>query len=269
MNSLRLNAVPDVWKRRSFTSAKPLAQYVQELVLRLEFFRDWVDQGEPIVFWLPGFFFTHVSAHAWGPNAWVHRLPLFDDLLFAPCSKSAQAFLTASLQNFARANRVPIDEIAFDFECLVMPSEWGLGFVGAGNASSASLRMSSSGLMRLGGMFRPLPTVTKPELGVFVHGLHLEGAAWDPHLGEMVEPEAKELYSTAPVIHFLPKRLADIQHGEDVYECPVYRTTERRGALTTTGHSSNHLIDIRLPRGRYSNEHWIMRGAALLCSLAE
>ena len=64
---------------------KPLASWVQDLIQRVEFVQNWVDNGIPIIFWISGFFFP-------------------------------QAFLTGTLQNFARKYVVSIDTISFGFQ---------------------------------------------------------------------------------------------------------------------------------------------------------
>ncbi|XP_050466815.1 dynein axonemal heavy chain 3 isoform X2 [Cataglyphis hispanica] len=142
-----------------------------------------------------------------------------------------QSFLTAVLQNYARKHKIPIDQLDFEFE--ITPYE-----------SSVD---------------------TAPSYGVYIIGLFLEGARWNRETRLLDESKPKIMFDVLPIIWLKPgiKSEFDIK---DVYHCPVYKTSARRGVLATTGHSSNFILYILIPTD-IDETHWIIRGVAALCQL--
>lgn len=162
-----------------------------------------------------------------------------------------QGFLTACLQNYARKYKYPIDTVTFSF---IMRDE-----------AQEDL-------------------VNKPEDGVYLYGLFLEGARWDKRMKTLVDPKAKELFSPLPVMHMLPQANRMIPTG-GIYRCPVYKVLTRTGTLSTTGHSTNFVTWIEIPSNKETifrsslvsetnaqikfcdQDYWIKAGVACFCAL--
>ena len=103
-----------------------------------------------------------------------------------------------------------------------------------------------------------------PAEGVFVYGLHMDGAQWDADERALAE-SGKELFPRVPVMHVsaMPKveaaeRLKTMNRGSaTAYLCPVYKYASR---------TDLHLVFcVHIP-SRLPASHWILRGVAMTCN---
>lgn len=143
-----------------------------------------------------------------------------------------QGFMTAVKQAFARDQKLAIDALVVASEVLGRDKE---------------------------GFSAP------PPFGVYIFGLFMEGARFDRNARLMAESIPGELFDRMPVIWLKPMKREEYK-PEDVYECPLYKTSLRAGTLSTTGHSTNFVVALDVPTDR-EPDHWIRRGCAMLCML--
>jgi len=106
-----------------------------------------------------------------------------------------------------------------------------------------------------------------PKDGAYVFGLYLEGARWDIDAGVLSESIPKILFTLMPSIWLKPADKKDIKFPHH-YTCPIYKTLDRRGTLSTTGHSTNFVCMIELNmQKKHIARHWVKRGVALITQL--
>ncbi|KAF4132123.1 Dynein heavy chain C-terminal domain [Phytophthora infestans] len=104
-----------------------------------------------------------------------------------------------------------------------------------------------------------------PREGVLVHGLMLDGAAWNRPDGTLVEQEPKRLFASLPAVYVTAatkahkKTRAAQDHGPyGAYEAPVYRYARRT--------DKHYIFSVSLASRDHRPLHWTLRGVALLCS---
>jgi len=152
-----------------------------------------------------------------------------------PCFYFPQGFMTASMQVHARATKIPIDTLAFFSEV----------------TTCTDMRVCDV-----------------QESGVNVHGLYIQGGGWTVSQQIMSESDKDVLFVLMPVIWLNPTLQKDLPEKEKGrYRCPLYKTSERKGTLSTTGHSTNFICYLTLGTVEQDLGHWIRRGIAMLCML--
>jgi len=93
----------------------------------------------------------------------------------------------------------------------------------------------------------------RPEEGVYISGVLLEGARWETYKNCLVDPLQLELICPMPIMHFKPVDVK-IKIDCNMYRCPLY--IQRPLFLMT----------VTIDSGQLSENTWVKRGVALLLS---
>jgi len=168
-------------------------------------------------------------------GSWLRQGPPVS--YWVSCFYFPQGFMTCSKQVHARKTKIPIDALAFFTE----PTSQTDG-----------------------------KTATVPEDGVNIHGLFIQGCGWDLPHKRMIESEKGILFVELPVIWMrvvVQQDFVQLSTQKGLYKCPLYKTSLRKGTLSTTGHSTNFVAYWLLPSLVEDQGHWVRRGVALLCML--
>eukprot|EP00746_Dinoflagellata_sp_MGD_P016294 gnl/MRDRNA2_/MRDRNA2_136713_c0_seq1.p1 gnl/MRDRNA2_/MRDRNA2_136713_c0~~gnl/MRDRNA2_/MRDRNA2_136713_c0_seq1.p1 ORF type:complete len:984 (+),score=135.85 gnl/MRDRNA2_/MRDRNA2_136713_c0_seq1:341-2953(+) len=199
------NTVPAVWQAAAYESRKPLMSWLNYLRSRVMFIASWLSGKEdPTCYPISYFFFP-------------------------------QGFLTAVLQQHARAKALPIDEMGFQHEVL-------------SNLKSAS------------------DVVLSCENGAYVSGFWMECARWDPSKNVISDAKPSEMFYQMPVLSFSPT--LGYKPDEMLYQAPLYKTLKRAvGGVVTSALSSNFITTVNLPAAAGEAEAWTLKGVALICQL--
>jgi dynein heavy chain len=145
--------------------------------------------------------------------------------LFNPMS-----FLTAIMQNTARSKLLPLDNMT---------------------------------LLTNVTLFKAPEEVTAPaENGSYIHGLWLEGAAWElgapGQEGYLIEQRPKELHPKMPIINVVAVPLKDKREAGQ-YQCPVYYTSLR-------GQTYIFTANLNMESEDSDPSKWILSGTCMLMS---
>eukprot|EP01065_Artemidia_motanka_P053390 TRINITY_DN988_c2_g1_i2.p1 TRINITY_DN988_c2_g1~~TRINITY_DN988_c2_g1_i2.p1 ORF type:complete len:1910 (+),score=787.87 TRINITY_DN988_c2_g1_i2:2319-8048(+) len=144
---------------------------------------------------------------------------------------SPHGFMTGILQGHARQFVISVDVLGFSFNILREESE---------------------------------EIEQKPPSGVYVHGLYSDSWRFDKEGMRMEDSAPNQAFATVPVVHFLPEE--HHKPAGDVFPCPTFITSSRKGTLSSLGASTNFVLCVEAKTNKGS-DYWIQKGAALVCQL--
>ena len=308
--------IPALWRPASYPSLKPLGSYIRDLALRIKTLKEWVRaEKPPAVFWLSGFFFTQSFLTAILQNYSRKYDIAIDSLAFEfeflkakdPTDRAVEIFDAEAAakkglkvtepEDGALVSGLFLEGCRWDYEnqCLAesIPKEL--------YADVPIIHLKPTEVVA--GKQSTLRTKTKND--TTIKNTPADVADVYSNINDQSGNPKKnqtEVYRARDSMHKSSGGLGSVatdaaldfeepdveEREETCYQCPLYRTSERKGVLKTTGHSSNFVIYVHVPmpmygemtaRGQGADKslvqeqkkqgHWLKRGAAMLCQLSQ
>ena len=273
--ALVFNKVPPAWTDAGsggkvvgvgFASLLPLASWFDDLLARLRFIGGWLSEGPRSAYWLSGFFFP-------------------------------QGFVTAVKQEFARRHHVSIGSLALACELTkeLVPDYSAVDSLDHSESAFAAASGVDDHIARgtdvdtdTGGA-RKAPTRTRLSIrrasaiqnggggqgragGTKIFGLYMQGARFDTTCMALAPSRPRVVFEKMPSIWLAPVDERELPTSGH-YLCPVYKTSARRGVLSTTGHSTNFVLALPVPMpgsaaresgAENSEDRWTRGGVAMV-----
>ncbi|KAL1769801.1 dynein heavy chain 14, axonemal, partial [Sigmodon hispidus] len=260
--------VPKLWQKNAYRSCKPLSFWVSDLIQRVNFFNTWAKVAYTAIHHR---YMTFVTT--WKPTVTSARQKSkdptnserdstdgFPSRFWLPAFFSPQAFLTAVLQDYGRAQGISMDALTFTHQVI--------------HSTSDEQEDDFSKLLqkRLNIVRKAFQHQDHSPNRVCIFGLFIEGARWDPKQEVLEDSLPTDLRCEFPDIYFLPTKIETSQASDQTnsqlqtFECPVYQTPER--SRNIIGLPTNFLTSVHLPTKKPPS-HWITMQVALLCEKIE
>uniref|UniRef100_A0A8I6AN36 Dynein axonemal heavy chain 14 n=1 Tax=Rattus norvegicus TaxID=10116 RepID=A0A8I6AN36_RAT len=256
--------VPMLWQKNAYKSCRPLSFWVSNLIQRVNFFNTWAKVAYTTIHHRYMMFITtwkrlgQKSKHY--PDSGSEVTEGFPARYWLSAFFSPQAFLTAVLQDYGRAQGISMDALTFTHKVIY------------NSDGSQEDDLSKFLQKRLNIVKRAFQQHQEHHHeGVYIFGLYIEGARWDPQQEVLEDALPAQLCCEFPDIHFLPTKITEIPEDSDqselqTFECPVYYTPER--TRNATGLPTSLLTSVHLPTKKPPS-HWITMQVALLCEKNE
>lgn len=293
LRSLYMHQVPPDWRKQdgagffeissTSSSSQPLVHWMHHLLFRIEFLLEWQAHGVPrdlvfplSVFSFPqGLFTAILQRHARKHAIPIHHLDfeflVVDDQVLNNVSKSEDEDRSDNANDDDDDGAKTIDG-AYISGMFLEGAQW--------DDEHQWLSDPQPGVMhhympiihvkpRAITASAPVATANAPSSASSATAKFTPG--FRPNLRSPVPPvfagtgSSRTSSLSVPADRILASEPENAQRDEHRYLCPVYKTPARKGALSTTGISSNFVLAIELPCERPA-DHYTLNGVALVCS---
>jgi len=99
------------------------------------------------------------------------------------------------------------------------------------------------------------PDLPPIKEGAYVFGFQIEGARWDPAVGQLEESFPKKPFSVMPVVNCRAVPLGDGKEDKSIYKCPVYKTIMRSGL--------GYVFTAQL-KTKFPPDKWVLAGVSII-----